>query len=77
MVGATNLDPATGRISLGATDVGNNIFIPEDPGFTCYLRVNDDDSISARTPAQVAVDIGALTDVPAGATIYVDKQSWR
>ena len=36
--GATNLDPATGRISLGATDVGNNIFILADtPGspFIC------------------------------------------
>ena len=73
--GATNLDPATGRISLGATDVGNNIFTLADPGFTCYLRVNDDDSISARTPAQVAVHIGALTDVPAGATIYVDNDN--
>ena len=31
--------------------------------------------VNARTPAQVAVDIGALTDVPAGATIYVDNDN--
>ncbi len=31
--------------------------------------------MNARTPAQVAVDIGAFTDVPAGTTTYVDNDN--
>ncbi len=58
--GATNLVPATGRTSLGATTVGSNLFTLPNPNAIRYLRTAADNSITTLTAAEVKSDL-ALT----------------
>jgi len=44
---ATNLVPATGRTSLGATTVGSSLFTLANPSAITFLRVNADNTVSA------------------------------
>lgn len=44
---ATNLVPATGRTSLGATTVGGSLFTLTNPSAVTFLRVNADNTVSA------------------------------
>lgn len=44
---ATNLVPATGRTSLGATTVGSSLFTLTNPSAITFLRVNADNTVSA------------------------------
>lgn len=52
---------ATARTNLGATTVGNNIFTATNPSAVRWIRINADNSVSFRTAAETAGDIGALT----------------
>lgn len=51
---------ATARINLGATTVGSNIFTLTNPGAISFLRINADNTVTARTPAQVIADLGSV-----------------
>lgn len=44
---ATNLVPATGRTSLGATTAGSSLFTLTNPSAVTFLRVNADNTVSA------------------------------
>lgn len=57
--GATGLVAATGRTSLGATTVGGNIFTLTNPSAVTWIRMNADNTVTARTAAQTLSDIGA------------------
>ena len=63
--GATNLVPATGRTSLGATTVGSNLFTLPNPNAIRYLRTAADNSITTLTAAEVKSDL-ALTATDVG-----------
>lgn len=52
-----NKTPAQARTSIGATTVGNNIITLTNPGALTYLRLNADNSVSARTYVQVKQDL--------------------
>lgn len=57
----------TARSNLGGTTVGQNVFTLSNPSAVTFLRVNADNSISVRTPAQMLSDIGAFA--AAGGTV--------
>jgi len=57
--GSTGLTPATGRTSLGATTVGSNIFTLTNPSAITFLRINADNTVTARSAANFRSDIGA------------------
>jgi hypothetical protein len=57
--GSTNLVAATGRTSLGATTVGGNIFVLPNPSAVRYIRINADNSVTARTAAEMVTDLNA------------------
>jgi hypothetical protein len=59
--GSTGLTPATGRTSLGATTVGSNIFTLTNPSAVTFLRINADNTVTARSAANFRSDIGAGT----------------
>lgn len=63
--GATNLVASTGRTSLGATTVGSNLFTLANPSAVRFLRTNSDNSISARTAAELKTDL-SLTAADVG-----------
>jgi hypothetical protein len=57
--GSTGLTASTGRTSLGATTVGSNLFTLTNPSAVTFLRVNADNTVTARTAAEMLSDIGA------------------
>jgi hypothetical protein len=50
---------ATARSNLGATTVGGNIFTLSNPSAIRFLRINADNTVTARTAAEILSDIGA------------------
>ncbi len=67
--GAT--DAAGARTNLGAFDVGANIFTAANPAAVTFIRINADNSVTFRTPAEVVTDLGisALTVQDEGVTL--------
>lgn len=59
--GATGLVAATGRASLGATTVGNNLFTVTNPSDIRYVKINADNSVSLISAADLRTDIGTIT----------------
>jgi hypothetical protein len=57
--GATNATDA--RLNLGATSVGSNIFTLNNPSAISFLRINANNSLTARSAAELRSDIGAGT----------------
>ena len=49
--------------SIGLTTVGNNLATLTNPNALTYLRVNADNTITARTPAQVLTDLGISSNI--------------
>ena len=68
--GSTGLDAATGRTSLGATTVGGNIFTLTNPGVTSWIRMNADNTVTARSAANTRTDLGLGTMALETATNY-------
>lgn len=50
---------ATSRTNLGATTVGSNIFTLTNPSAVRWIRINADNTVTARTAAETLSDIGA------------------
>lgn len=69
--GSTGLTAATGRISLGATTIGTNLFTLTNPSAISFLRVNADNSISALDAATFRTAIGAGTSSAVGTVTSV------
>ena len=62
--GSTNLVPATGRTSLGASVVGSNLFTLTSPSAIAFLRVNADNSVSTLSAANFKTALSlTATDV--------------
>jgi len=60
--GGTGTTTAAGaRTNLGATTVGSNFFTLIDPSAITFPRINADNTLTARTAAQLRADIGAGT----------------
>lgn len=55
----TNLSAPTGRTSLGATTVGDNLFTLTNPSAITFLRVNADNTVSALDAPTFRTAIGA------------------
>ena len=56
---ATGLNAATARTSLGATTVGQNLFLLTNPSAITFPRINADNSVSALTGSAFLTAIGA------------------
>ena len=56
--GATGLTPSAGRTSLGASIVGSNIFTLTNPSAISFIRINADNTITARSVTNTQVDLG-------------------
>jgi hypothetical protein len=54
-------DAATGRATLGATTVGGNIFTLTNPGAITFLRMNADNSVTARSAANLKSDLSLVS----------------
>jgi len=52
--------------SIGLTTVGNNLATLTNPNALTYLRVNADNTVTARTPAQVLTDLGVASSIILG-----------
>ena len=50
-------DAATSLTNLGATTVGSNIFALTNPGTTSWIRMNADNTVSARSAANTKIDL--------------------
>jgi hypothetical protein len=59
--GSTGLTASTGRTSLGATTVGSNIFTLTNPSAISWLRVNADNTVTARSATDTRTDLGLGT----------------
>jgi len=59
--GAAGLVASTGRLSLGATTIGGNIFTSANPSAITFLRANADDTVSWLDAATFRTAIGAGT----------------
>jgi len=55
----SEVTPATARTNLGATTVGSNLFTLTNPSAIRYLKINADNTVTARTAAEMLSDIGA------------------
>lgn len=49
--------------NIGLTTVGNNLATLPNPSAVTYLRVNADNTVTARTPAQVLTDLGISANI--------------
>ena len=49
--------------AIGLTTVGNNLATLTNPNAITFLRVNADNSVTARTPAQVLTDFGVSANI--------------
>jgi hypothetical protein len=59
--GNSGLTATTGRVSLGATTVGSNIFTLTNPNAVTFLKVNSDNTVTARSASDFRTDIGLGT----------------
>ena len=63
---------ATARGNLGGTTVGQALFTAANPSAVRYIRINADNTVTLRTAAEMAADIGAISgtlvtrETPAG-----------
>jgi hypothetical protein len=55
--GSTGLVAATGRTSLGATTIGSNLFTLTNPSAISFLRLNADNTVTARSAANFKTDL--------------------
>mgnify|MGYP003335702837 FL=1 len=55
--GSTGLTASTGRTSLGATTVGSNIFTLTNPSAISFVRMNADNTITARSASELKTDL--------------------
>ncbi len=53
--------PSLARGNLGATTVGSNLFTLSNPSAVSFLRVNADNTITARSAANTLSDIGGIS----------------
>ena len=68
--GSTGLVAATGRTSLGGTTIGQSMFTLTNPSAITFPRFNADNTVEARSAANIRSDIGAgtVTSVTASGT---------
>jgi hypothetical protein len=57
--GSTGLVASTGRISLGATTTGSNLFTLVDPAAVSYIRINADNTVSTLSATALRTAISA------------------
>jgi len=57
---------ATARTNLGATTAGANLFTLTNPSAVTFLRVNADNTVTARTPAEVRTDLSLAAIAASG-----------
>ena len=69
--GATGLVAATGRTSLGATTIGENMFTLTNPSAITFPRFNADNTVSALDAATFRTAIGAGTSSTTGTVTSV------
>jgi hypothetical protein len=55
--GSTGLTASTGRTSLGATTVGANIFTLTNPSAVTFVRMNADNTVTARSASELKTDL--------------------
>lgn len=55
--GSTGLTASTGRISLGATTVGSNLFTLANPNAISYLMLNADNSVTVQTISAIKTSL--------------------
>ena len=55
--GSTGLTASTGRTSLGATTVGANIFTLTNPSAVTFIRMNADNTVTARSASELKTDL--------------------
>lgn len=55
--GSTGLTPSTGRTSLGASTVGANIFTLTNPSAVTFVRMNADNTVTARSASELKTDL--------------------
>ena len=55
--GSTGLTASTGRTSLGATTVGSNIFTLTNPSAISFVRMNADNTVTARSASELKTDL--------------------
>jgi hypothetical protein len=72
--GATGLTSSTGRTSLGATTVGSNIFTLANPSAISFLKINADNSVTARSTANTKIDLG-VTAIETDLADYYDASA--
>ena len=56
--GATGLTASTGRTSLGATTVGNNLFTLTNPSAITFLKINADNTVTAESASTHRTSLG-------------------
>jgi hypothetical protein len=59
--GSSGINATTGRVSLGATTVGSNIFTLTNPNAITFLKVNSDNTVTARSASDFRTDLGLGT----------------
>lgn len=57
---------STARTNLGATTIGSNMFTLTNPSAVTFPRFNADNTVTARTAAELASDLGGVTGTPGG-----------
>lgn len=55
--GSTGLTASTGRTSLGATTVGSNLFTLSNPSAVTFIRMNADNTVTARSASELKTDL--------------------
>jgi hypothetical protein len=54
---------ASGKVAVSSSTVGYSLATLTDPNAITYLRVNANNSVTARTPAQVLTDLGVSANI--------------
>lgn len=54
---------ASGKVAVSSSTVGYSLATLTDPNAITYLRVNSNNSVTARTPAQVLTDLGISANI--------------
>lgn len=60
----------TARTNLGATTLGGNLFTLANPSAVTFPRFNADNTVSARTAAQLLSDIGGVSGITQGSATW-------
>lgn len=58
---STGINAATGRTSLGGTTVGQSIFTLTNPSAISFIRVNANNTVTARSVSDTRTDLGGTT----------------